>query len=358
MPRTALPTGYATLTRREARVVLAATVVAMAIGVGVTLSPLASSNYRPDRKGPGDVQLYWAIVDRVHNGEGYHRALAAELTARGYPTRSVFNWRTPLPMWLLGKMPEPAFGKVLLGGLAAALLLLSIKLLVREENKNLRKPVLCASLMVGAVQPAFIGDLIVMPVLWAGIFIALSLCAYGLCRPNWGIALGLAAMFFRELALPYCMLSAVLAWRRGRRREVAAWMLGLAAWLAFFAWHWWEVSGLIAPGARAHRYGWIQFGGLPFVISTAQMNAYLVLLPQWVTAIYLVAAIVGFAGWQTPLGARVGLSAGLYLVAFAVVGQVFNQYWGLLIGPLLCFGAARFPASLGDLYKAAKTATS
>ena len=65
-----------------------------------------------------------------------------------------------------------------------------------------------------------------------------------------------------------------------------------------------------------------------FVISIAQMNAYLLLLPQWVTAIYLTAALVGLAGWNTPLGTRIGLAVCLYLMAFAAVGQSFNQYWG------------------------------
>jgi hypothetical protein len=76
-------------------------------------------------------------------------------------------------------------------------------------------------------------------------------------------------------------------------------------------------------------------------------------LPQWITAIYLVAAMVGMAGWNTPLGTRIGLSTCLFLLAFAFVGQSFNQYWGSLIAPLLCFGVVRFPASLRDLYRAA-----
>jgi hypothetical protein len=168
-----------------------------------------------------------------------------------------------------------------------------------------------------------------------------------------GVSLGLAALFFRELALPYCVLSAAIAWWHGRRWELAAWAIGLVAWLAFFALHWWQVSGLILPDAISHRHGWIRFGGAGFVISTAQMNAYLLLLPQWATAAYLVMALVGFGGWSTPLGTRIGLTTCLLLAAFAMVGQSFNQYWGALIAPLLCFGVVRFPASLRDLLRAA-----
>jgi hypothetical protein len=144
-----------------------------------------------------------------------------------------------------------------------------------------------------------------------------------------------------------------MAWWQGRRAERAAWALGLLAWLAFFGLHCWQVSRLIALDARSHQQGWIQFGGAGFVISTAQMNAYLLLFPQWVTAIYLVAAMVGLAGWSTPLGTRIGLSTCVFLAAFALVGQSFNQYWGSLMAPLLCFGVVRFPASLGDLWRTA-----
>jgi hypothetical protein len=63
--------------------------------------------------------------------------------------------------------------------------------------------------------------------------------------------------------------------------------------------------------------------------------------------------MLGFAGWHTPLGQRIGLTACALVTAFAVVGQEFNQYWGSLFAPLLCFGVVRFPASVRDLWKAA-----
>jgi hypothetical protein len=80
------------------------------------------------------------------------------------------------------------------------------------------------------------------------------------------------------------------------------------------------------------------------------MNGFLLLMPQWVTAVYLAAAVAGLAGWRTPLGTRIGLTTCLYLTAFSVVGHNFNQYWGLLFAPLLCFGLARFPVSVRDLW--------
>jgi hypothetical protein len=355
MIRVSLPTRYACLTRRESCTVLVLIAVALVAAVLVTFSPMANSNPDLIRTGPGDVDLYMAEVTRIRGGESYYQAAAAELTARGYPTRSVFNWRTPLPIWLLGKLPTAGMGKALLGGLAVVLLVVAVEALVREENKALCRPAGCALLLIGAVQPTIADDMFVVPVLWAGVFLALSACCYGVNRPVFGVVFGLTAVFFRELALPYCVLSTAIAWRRGRWGELAGWLFGLTAWLAFFALHWWTVSGLIAPNALAHRHGWIQFGGVGFVISMVQMNTYLVSLPQWVAAIYLVAAIVGLGGWGTPLGMRITAATCLYLMAFAVVGQSFNQCWGVLISPLLCFGAVRFPASLLDLCKAAKS---
>ena len=56
-------TGYARLTQRQARFVLAVMGLALCAGVAVTLSPLASSNYSEHRK-TSDVYLYRAEVDR------------------------------------------------------------------------------------------------------------------------------------------------------------------------------------------------------------------------------------------------------------------------------------------------------
>jgi hypothetical protein len=357
-------TDYARLSRGQARVVLTVIVAALVAAVAVTLSPLSSTNDISHGGLPSDVLLYRAEVDRIHQGEGYYEAAAAELTARGYPTLSVFNWRMPLPMWLLGKLPAVELGKALLGALALLMMAVAFEALSREAygphprpGERVRRvswaPIACLLLLTGPLLPAVLGNLFVMPVLWAGVLVALSICCYGVDRPRWGIAFGLAALVIRELALPYCLLCAAIAWRQGRRRELSAWMLGLLAWLVLFGLHWWQVSRLIAPGAHAHREGWVQCGGAGFVISTAQMNAYLLLLPQWLTAVYLVAALVGIAGWSTPLGTRVGLTTCLFLIAFATVGQQFNQYWGCLIGPLLCFGVVKLPASIRDLWNRA-----
>jgi hypothetical protein len=345
-------TGYARLTPWQARRVLLGLLLLTGFFLAVLPGPPPVCNLRQEGSQTGDVALYRAEIDRIHAGEGYYQAAATELVARGYPTRSVFNWRTPLPMWLIGKMPAAVLGQVLLGGLALAVLLLAFEAASREQPNIYRLAAPLVVLLIGALLPCLLGDLYVMPVLWAATLIALSICAYGLNWPALGVAAGLAAVFFRELALPYTLLAAGLAWHQRRRWELLSWLVGLAAWAVFFGLHCWQMDRLITPDAVAHRHGWIRFGGAPFVLATVQANACLLLVPTWVTALYFVAAMVGLGGWDTPLGQRAALTLCLFVAAFSVVGQDFNRYWGILIAPLLCFGAVRAPAALWQLCRA------
>ena len=79
----------------------------------------------------------------------------------------------------------------------------------------------------------------------------------------------------------------------------------------------------------------------------------LLVLPQAFTAVYLVSGLLGLAGWSSIEGQRIGVTVALYVMAFSIVGQPFNQYWGSMYAPLLCFGVARLPASVADLWHAA-----
>ncbi|MGD0654750.1 MAG: hypothetical protein ABSA16_10435 [Thermoguttaceae bacterium] len=394
-------TGYSRLSARQARAVLAILILGTLFCIEVAVSPLWQGNFEQKSRGSRDVALFRAMVDRMHNGEGFYQASAAELTARGYPTRSVFNWRTPLPMWPISRLPRVEWAKYFFAALSLGVIVLAFEALARDQEfqwgqsyfcyikgdspifttrKSGQSPYIrfgCVVLLSGPLLFTVLDDLFVMPELWAGVLIACSLCAYGMDKPKLGLGFGLTALFVRELALPYCLLCAGMAllewWKckgdspifadhrsateSGKSGqfpwELVGWGLGFSAWLIFYGWHWWNVSGLINPGALAHKHGWIRFGGAGFVLATARMNAYLFLLPPWVTALYFASAMFGLGGWHSPLGTRIGLTVCLYVMFFAVVGQDFNQYWGSVIAPLLCFGVVRLPASMRDLCRAA-----
>jgi len=335
----------------RARATLVVAALAALFFVAVTLSPLRSGFADAPSRGPGDVELYRAEVDRIAAGQSYYDAAAAELRARGYPTRSIFNWRTPLPMWPAGALPDPQMAKVLLCILGFALLAMGYALVHDEAGR--RAGALFSLLLTGALLPCALGDLFVMPEVWAGILIGLSVAAYGFGRWKIGCGAALAALAIRELAAPYCLLCAALALWQRKPRELAAWAAGFTVYAGLFALHVSKVLPLIQAGDHAHAQGWVRFGGAGFVISTIQMNCYLLLLPQWITAVYLACALVGFATWNSPAGMRIALAASGYLVGFAIVGHDFNQYWGSLVAPLFCFGAARGAVALAALVRAA-----
>lgn len=332
---------------RRARLQLAVWIILAVFCVIVTLSPLRSGyTDGPRFNAPTDIQLYQAEIDRIRQGEGYYAAAAAELRQRGYPTASIFNWRTPLPMWLIGHLP-PGAGQALLAVLAGLLVLAGFIWIAGDAG--IWAGAGAALLLFGAVMPCFLGPLYVMPVLWAGTLIGLSATSYGLGRPITGCVLGLAALFCRDLAGPYAVVCLLLALRNRRRREALCWLAGLAAYAVFFAWHVAQVQGLLGPHELAHEQSWLRLGGAGFVISTVQMNAFLLVTPQWLAALYLVVALAGVVAWASPAGQRVGYVLAFYVGLFAVVGQPFNQYWGAMLAPLFALGVAVAPRAIRNL---------
>jgi hypothetical protein len=351
MSLAASASSFGRLSPSAARIVLVVALTTIVLFTWISVSPFSSGFADKPKRGAGDVELYQAEVQRIAAGENYYQAAGAELRARGYPTTSVFNWRTPLPMWLLGHLPGEWAGRLLIGSLAALVLIVGTYFTARDADPT--TAILTGLLLVGALMPAWLSEIYVMPVLWSGVLIALSVCLYSMNLRAWAFGAGLAAMFVRELAAPYCIICLLLAMKDRQRREAAAWLTGFALYAIFFAWHANQVMSGIGPNEAVHANSWLQFGGAAFVISLAQMNAYLLLLPQWMSAIYLALALIGFAGWNTAPGLRAGLTVCAFVAIFGFIGQPINQYWGSLMAPLLALGVARSPAALSDLFRRA-----
>ncbi len=346
---TVTASGFARLMPRKARVVLAAFIVTAAALVAVTVSPLKSGFADQPSRGVSDIDLFLMHVAMVRSGGDYYESAKLEMESRGYPTRSVFNWRTPLPIWLVAQLPSNCAGIVITSVLGICVLMLACVAVAREGG--LGRAGLCLICLSGAVMPAMLKGAFIMPEVWSGLFVGLSLCFYAFERRAAGVLFGIVALFFRELAAPYCLVCFALAALERRRGEVSGWIGGFAAYAAFYAWHISQVLPLMSPDGLAHTGTWLQFGGAAFILSLVQMNAYLLLLPQWVTALFLALALVGFAGWQSAWGKRAGFAACAYLAAFGIVGYEFNQYWGSMIAPLLAFGAAQGPRAVLDLVR-------
>jgi hypothetical protein len=340
-------TRYARLSHRASIGVLTATLVGIGWCLWISTTQQTGQLTPPADEKKRDALVFRSVVDRVHAGESYYDAWGSEVRSLGYPTRSVFNWRLPMFAWLSGKLPSFIWGQAILALLALSTLLMAYHA-VRAESGI--PTAFGAAVMVGcAFAPCLKPNGFAIADVWAGVLIAFSVCAYA---QNWrllGVAAGLFALFFRELALPYPLISLGLACRKKRSGEAIAWILGLIAFAAYFGVHALEVARHQEPGDHAHPQSWVRFGGTVFILSTVGFHSLLAELPHWTWAVYLPLTVLGLAGWQGEFGTRVGLTAGAYLTAFAVVGQPFNDYWGLIDAPLLALGFVRSPASLRDL---------
>jgi hypothetical protein len=295
----------------------------------------------------GDIRLYWDVVHRVEKGEAYYAAMHAELTRQGYPTTSVFNWRTPPVLWLMARLPEPTGGTTLI--LCAAATLIAAGFLIQRAEFGDPTAYAGGFLTLGAVLPSFVNDVCILPVEWGAVCVGLSLCCFARRRAGVAVLLGMLAAFFSELTLGYAaLMAAIAAWNR-QRRELMLWTAGLLTFAGWYVWHASMVSRTIGVPDVIDARTWLQFGGLPFLIATAQMNCWLLPLPPWLAAIYLPTAFLGLARWKSETGRRCGLFAAAYSVMFLCIGQPFNQYWGLLLAPPLAWGAVRAPRELRDL---------
>ncbi len=299
-----------------------------------------------------DLKCYQAIVARIHAGESYYSAAGYELRRMGYATASVFNWRLPLLACFLGNLPSLKIGQAISFLIAAVMLLLWLK--VFQYNKYASwQIVLGGFIFSGPLIYSVIPGPFLMHEFWAGSLIALSLALYAHGWRYTSALAGLAALFLRELALPFVIIMMLLALTEGKRREALLWFVGIVAFSAEFFIHWLTVSELVTESDKVLKGGWIVFGGWPFVLNTAQMHPFLILAPAWLAAAVVPIALLGLIGQRTLWGIRIACTVGVYMLAYALVGRSFNTYWGLMYAFLWPLGLLHAPRVLKELCLAA-----
>jgi hypothetical protein len=275
-----------------------------------------------------DVEAHAAMVDRIRGGEPYYVAVGTVLRQRHYPTLSVFNWRTPFLFSGLARVSNGT-ARLILVGLTLILLGASVSLLVHHNLSVFLTSVL---LQVGAAVAFVVPEAIVTSEAWAGVLVGLSMCAYLKYRNHTGAALGLLALFVRELAAPWVMVCTILAWRARRRSEIYIWILGALAYAIYFGWHFAMVRSVHQPGDFAHQNSWLYGGGLPFIMNTLRMNGLLLVSPRWLSAALLVVIVA--AATDRATNVRLRWTIVTYLMGFSIAGQPFNYYWGLVTAAL------------------------
>lgn len=359
-----MPTRFANLDRTYARLLLFALLLALLAGLVVVVAsetvyvPPPPVEGAPERVPGPDLQLYRTVVARVHTGENYYDVAREELPRWGFPYGSMFNWRPPTYAYLLGALPGSWAVRAVLVLIAAAGMILAFAAEQRE-----REPLGAACTMLllfGVAAWSLVGDACFAQEVWAGLLILLSVSAAGcgVYSERWrtvSVGAGLLALFFRELALPYCAIAGVLALWHRRRLEALAWFAGIALFALFLWWHGEQVAARLTPEDRigsAGISGWIVFGGLPFDVMATRMNALVMVLPGWLVFVYLFLGVIGLLNWPGEQATLLTLTTLAYLAAFAIVGKPMNFNWGLMFAPMLPFGVVRAPAALRALGEA------
>jgi len=340
-------TRFANLTSLTAGFVIILLFVLVIYGI-IIYQPLIPGSSKDE-----DLRNHRRIVERIHGGEGYYTAAGEELRARGYATRSVFNWRLPLLVWLLGHLPGTDTGQVIAVILACISLLIWIGAL-QQNQLSFGELVLGSLALLEPIIYSLSPGVFLAHEFWAGTLITLSLAAYARDWRVISVISGLMALFLRELTLPFTCVMLVLSYIEGRRFEALFWSIGMVAFGGELFFHWSIVKNLMTEADSSLMGGWVVFGGWQFVLSTAQMHPYLLLAPHWVTAIILPLVLLGLAGWRGQLGSRVAATVGIYILAYLFVGLPYNQYWGLMYTNVMLLGLLYAPYSLRDLWQSVR----
>ena len=304
--------------RRTARMILACLALLLLAGLWRPL-PRHGADTPVERT---DSALYGAVIQRVAAGVPYYSALGTELRARGYPSASIFNWRQPT--LFVGMAVAPLLVRIILIALVIWVIAGTAGFFSQARSEIL---LLAVTAQVGAATTALTALGVVLPETWAGICLAVSTLAYARGQTRIGAGLALAGLFIRELLLPYVVVCVYLAVRHHCRRELVIWGLGLGAWSVFVAIHASAAMHAMQPGDLAHP-SWVQFGGFRFVLATIGFGGWLYLMPPWVAAVACVLLVS--CAWSPTKAAHVKGAVAVYLAFFAIVGQPFNQGWGLL----------------------------
>ena len=310
--------------RRRTRAAL--TLLALAsIGLAALSNPAPA--IPPVRQAETDFAAFRAVVGKLRAGSSYYPSMGSELRSRGYPTRDVFNWRTPLHLSAVSAMPD-AVGRALLVSLLGVLCWATMTSVRQPFNVTWTTS---SVMQVGVLVLLTTPSLVFLGEAWAGVLVGISLCAYARRHIVLAVGLGLLALFIRELAAPYCVVCAMIAALKRRWWELGAWVGGACAYAVYYGLHLTQVWAHRLPTDFSHSSTWLAFGGLPFLQATIHWSGWLFVLPIPFTALALVLVVAGVGSERAPIQLRASSAA--YAVFFLIAGHAFNHYWGLMVGP-------------------------
>jgi hypothetical protein len=320
--------------RTRAALFLVALVVVFAVGLRYRGGSIAGVS---ESVAITDPEVYDHVLARLRGGEPYYTVVGSELREHHYATEEVFNWRTPVFWSGLARLPVRLRHALLI----ALTLLVCLRAVAVAFGRSVLAAVVTGIAALGAGLLLAGPPSLSMGEAWAGGLVGLSVCAYARKRNRVGFGLGVAALFIRELVAPYTLICTFLAARERRWREVAAWLVAGIAYVVYYGVHLTRIWAHKLPTDLSSDGSWLAFGGLTFLLSTVQWNAFLIFSPWMFVALTFSLITAGVLAEKAPPHLR--LTSAAYALMFLAIGQSFDRYWGLLPWPtwmLACgFGA-------------------
>jgi hypothetical protein len=295
-----------------------------------------------------DLALYQSLAAQVNSGRDYYAAATETQRALGYPLRPFFTVRLPTLTWLIAAL-SPRGAHLLILVLVAATIVAWAVYLARILSPC-RAWVAGGILIAFGLLPATIEPAVWLTETWGGVLIALSLALRDTGRWLPSVAAALAAVFFRELALPYLVAMGVLAAVTGHRREALGWVTAVFVFLIAFLCHAQAVDALTRAGDQVSP-GWDGHGGWAFFLAACwELTMLRTLPPIWI-ALLLPFSFFGLAASNTAGTLRTFVTLSGYMLLLAVFARQSNSYWILLIGPVLYLGLLFAPFAIADLIR-------
>ncbi|MBT2186662.1 hypothetical protein [Sphingobium nicotianae] len=354
VPASPIASRFAGLRPRQAMLVLGLLLALILAGlirdqprVGPTTSPVKiSGSARPTDLAGDDILLYRVIVDQLREGRPYYPAATRLLRENDYPLRPFVAVRLPTLATALAAIPD-WLGTALLALLGAGTIFAwTLRLAASGVGEAVVRTgsllLLAGCLTIAAPK------LTVFHESWAALLVALSLALH---RPGrWGasVALALAAVLIRELALPYLLLMGAAALTRRTWIEAGAWAGAVLLFAATLACHAVAVWAVVLPDDPASP-GWLAAGGWQFVIAALRAASILGYLPAPLAALLVPLALIGWLSRRDASCTLAGLFIAGFMLIMTVLGRPGNFYWAAMIVPILLAGLAFAPGALRDL---------
>jgi hypothetical protein len=306
-----------------------------------------SSSYR---KRDLDLALYDRVIARLRNGEPYYGFVVEEQRRSHYPATPGFAVRLPTLAWAEAAAPD--WMRIAAAGALFLALLTAWWRRLGEEPCSLWERLAAIGFIVWLANRSVWPYFLVLHEVWAGLLLAL---AFALHRPGrrWVGAFVAAALALaiRELALPFVLLMGALAFLRRDWREGLAWSALVAAFVGVMAVHFHLVAAHVLPTDKPSA-SWLALRGLSGWFSDAILPSNLRYIDYRISAVLVVLALLGWAGWRSDAGRFGFMFYGGYAVLFMIAGRWENFYWGWTIAPALMAGLAFAPRALLSLARA------